>query len=147
MIKKLTATQRAKNARIYKQIRKQYNKIANKGIMTYVEYKNEVFMRSNALGINPKTAAIKLNNTELFVSRAERGRTNFIRGMKEKHNYAYNQMKNLSRNNKGQYVSMSNNLVWDEYFQAYVLGDRYLIELAYPDEVNIIDLETNEYVD
>jgi len=148
MRKKLTATQKAHNARIYKQIRKQYNKIADKNVMTYVEYKNEVFLRANADKINVKQAAIKLNNTELFVTRAERSRTNLINSLKKEHNYVFKKLKQLSRNEKGQFVAMSNNLVWDRDLDGYILSGRYLIEVSNsPEEVNVFDLETQTYVD
>lgn len=117
MGRKLTKTQKAKNAAIYKQIKKEYAK-TNKAI-DYRSYKARVLARMEAEGMTARKAAKKEANTATFVNPGERSRNNIIQAAK---NFdIYNDMKILSRDNKGRFVSVKDNLEWDKNIGKWVL--------------------------
>lgn len=140
-MKKLSKAQKAKNKATYKKIRKAWDN-TNKRI-TYKQFKNRVISKAKADNISIKEAIKKEANTETFVSAAERSRTNLINAIKEKHREAYDELRNVAREN-GKFIKLKDNLEWDENYGTYVLraGDNsYLIDVTNsPEEVFIREI-------
>ena len=142
--KRLSKTQKAKNKAMYKNIRKEYNKVKDKANVSYVQFKNRTLSRAKADNMTVKAAAKREARTETFLSAAERSRENILEGIKEKHAEAYSELKNLSRV-KGKYQSIKDNLTWDKKRNGYVLsaGDKqYFVDVSNsPEEVNIEEID------
>jgi hypothetical protein len=111
-MKRLTKKQKAKNKAAYKKIRKEYEKVKDKSpvTITYKQFKARVIGRAKADDISIKEAAKKEARTETFLSPAERSRENLLGALKEKHADAYKQIRNLSRDEKGQFTSAKDNM-------------------------------------
>ena len=145
-MRKLTKRQKAKNKVAYKNIRKEYEKVKDKSPvpMTYKQFKARVVSRSKSDNISLKDAAKKEARTETFWSPAERSRENLLSGIKEKHSEAYGRITKLSRNEKGRFTSVKDNLKWDKDRGGYVLksGNKsYFINVTNsPEEVNIEEI-------
>lgn len=143
--KKLSKTQKAKNKAIYKNIRKEYNKVKDKANVSYVQFKNRTLSRAKADNMSVKAAAKREARTETFLSAGERSRENLLAGIKEKHAEAYSELKNLSRV-KGKFQSIKDNLSWEKVGNkyGYVLNagnKQYFIDVSNsPEEVNIEEL-------
>lgn len=142
--KKLSKTQKAKNKAMYKNIRKEYNKLkSNDYNISYVGFKQRVLSRAKADNMTVKAAAKREARTESFWTAPERSRENLLAGIREKHAEAYSELKNLSRV-KGKYQSIKDNLTWDKKRNGYVLsaGDKqYFIDVSNsPEEVNITEI-------
>ena len=146
-MKKLTKAQRAKNKRAYKTIRKYYEKAKlkmteeQKRRIGYKQFKNRVKAKMKADDIGVKTAAEKVLNSEAFTSPAERSRTNLTESIKESFKNEWNDLRKLSRDEKGRFKKVSENLVWDKERNGYVLGGKYFIDVTNsPEEIRIIEL-------
>jgi len=142
--KKLSKTQKAKNKAMYKNIRKEYNKLkSNDYNISYVGFKQRVLSRAKADNMSVKAAAKREARTESFWKAPERSRENLLAGIREKHAEAYSELKNLSRV-KGKYQSIKDNLTWDKKRNGYILtaGDKqYFIDVSNsPEEVNITEI-------
>lgn len=137
-MKKLTKAQKMRNRAKYNYIKRVWER-TDKSI-TYKQFKNRVLNRAEAKNISYKEAAKKEANTETFVSAGQRSRHNLIQAIKEKHELDYKELRNLARD-RGKYISIEDNLDWDEDYGQYVLraGDnRYLIDVSNsPEEVSI----------
>lgn len=145
-MRRLTKRQKAKNKAAYKKIRKEYEKVKDKSPMpiTYKQFKARVMGRAKADDISIKEAAKKEARTETFLSPAERSRENLITAIKEKHAEAYGQIRNLSRNEKGRFTNIKDNMEWDKARGGYVLkagSKSYFIDVTNsPEEVNIEEI-------
>jgi len=141
-MKKLTKKQKRANKRVYDTIRKEYNAVKDKADIkiSYKQFKNRVIARKEAYGTTWKEAAKREARTETFLSAAERSRENLIEAIKDKHREAYNEIRNLSRD-KGRFVSIKDNLVWDKERNGYLLGGKYFIDVTNsPEEVTITEI-------
>ena len=107
--KRLSKTQKAKNKKAYKAIRKEYDKVKNKADVSYVQFKRRAVSRAKRDNTSLKEAAKKEAHTETFVSSAERSRENLLEAIKTKHKEAYSELKNLNRS-KGKYQKIQTNL-------------------------------------
>ena len=146
-MRRLTKAQKAKNRKSYAIIRKAYEQAKlrmtpeQKSRITYIGFKHRVqaTMRSNDVGV--KEASRKVLNSEAFTSPAERSRANLKGAVKDSFKEAYERMRKLSRDERGRFKRIEENLSWDKERKAYVLGGRYLIDVTNsPEEINIIDL-------
>lgn len=141
--KKLSKTQKAKNKAMYKNIRKEYNKVKDKANVSYVQFKNRTLSRAKADNMSVKVAAKREARTETFLSAGERSRENLLEAIKTKHAGAYSELKNLSRV-KGKYQSIKDNLTWDKKRNGYILNAgnrRYFIDVSNsPEEVNVEEI-------
>ena len=117
-MKKLTKAQKARNRAKYNYIRRAWER-TDKSI-TYKQFKNRVLARAEAKGISYKEATRKEMNTETFVTAGQRSRHNLIQAIKEKHDLEYKELRNLARD-RGKYISIEDNLDWDEDYGQYVL--------------------------
>ena len=147
MRKKLSKTQKAKNARAYKQIRKEYDKLIEKFKsldkevpISYKGFKNRVLARKDAYGMKLKAAIKKEANTETFVSAGERGRANFVNMLKNDHPDAWKELRNLSRNERGQYIKMD--IKWNKEAKRYEVNGKYYVDITNsPQEVIIEEIK------
>lgn len=142
--KRLSKTQKAKNKKAYKAIRKEYDKVKAKADVSYVQFKRRAVSRAKRDNTSLKEAAKKEAHTETFISSAERSRENLIEAIKTKHKEAYNELKNLNRS-KGKYQKIQTNLEWDKGRGGYILNTgehKYFIDVSNsPEEVNIEEIE------
>lgn len=140
-MKKLTKAQKARNRAKYNYIKRAWER-TDKSI-TYKQFKNRVLLRAEAKGISYKEATKKEMNTETFVSAGQRSRHNLIQAIKEKHDLEYKELRNLARD-KGKYISIEDNLEWDEDYGQYVLragNNSYLIDVTNsPEDVYIREI-------
>lgn len=140
-MKKLTKAQKARNRAKYNYIRRAWER-TDKSI-TYKQFKNRVLARAEAKGISYKEATRKEMNTETFVTAGQRSRHNLIQAIKEKHDLEYKELRNLARD-RGKYISIEDNLDWDEDYGQYVLragSNSYLIDVTNsPEEVSIREI-------
>lgn len=145
-MRKLTKRQKAKNKVAYKNIRKEYEKIKDKSPVpiTYMQFKQRVMSRAKADNMSIKEAAKRETRIDTFWTPAERSRDNLLAGIKEKHSEAYSRIRKLSRNEKGRFTSVKDNLKWDKQRGGYVLksGNKsYFIDVTNsPEEVNIEEI-------
>lgn len=143
-MKKLTRKQKQKNKTMYKVIRKYYEEAMshpNASPISYIQFKRRVKAEMIRSDSDYKTAAKKTANTESFVSPAERSRFNLVEAIKEKFPGEYKELRNLSRNKKGQFTSIRDNLVWNNELKGYILGNKYFIDVTNsPEEVIITTL-------
>lgn len=146
-MKRLTKRQKAVNARKYATIRKYYEVAKTKmteeqlSRITYKRFKKRVMAYSEAKEISIKEASKKVLNTEAFTSPAERSRVNLINAIKEKFPEQYKDIRQLSRNKRGQFTSVKSNLVWSKELGGYVLGGKYFIDVTNsPEDVIILSL-------
>lgn len=146
-MKKLTRRQKAINAKNYATIRKYYEIAKTKmtkeqlGRITYKGFKKRVMAYSQAKDISIKEASKRYVNSEAFTTPAERSRYNLVEAIKEKFPEQYQDIRNLSRNKKGQFTSVKQNLVWDRDRAGYILGGKYFIDVTNsPEDVIIITL-------
>ena len=134
---------------IDKQIRKAYEETGGFDIdgepISYRQFKERVYAMMKIHGITARQAAQKVLNTESFTSAAERSRENLIHAIRKEFPEDYKiivEYNRRMRDAQGHFVSTKSNLEWSEYYGAYVLGGRYLIDVTdSPKQINIIDLE------
>ena len=146
-MRRLTKKQKLKNKRNYKIIR-QYYEIAKTKMdeeqlsrIGYRQFKNRVLAHARWDNLTVKEASRKVLNTEAFTSPAERSRTNFIEGIKEHFKEDYKYLTRLSRDERGRFKALRENMKWDKDQKGYVIGDRYFVDVTNsPEEVVIIDL-------
>ena len=124
-----------------KQIQKVYDKLDNSKL-TFRQFENRTRARMEAEGLKAHRAAVKEANTETFVSAAERSRANLLEGLKEDFNDEYKELQRLSRDAKGRFVSVKENLVWDKDKKGYYLhtisGDYFIDVSNSPKSVEIV---------
>lgn len=137
MSKKLSYKQKLRNKRAYKQIRKAYNSLDQSDkpadeVVDYKYFKRQTIATAKAKNISVKEATKRVLNSENFVSPAERSRNNLIQGLKESFKDEYKQIQQLSRDAKGRYISIHENLKWDKDRKAYTFtgvgGQTYIID-------------------
>ena len=146
-MKKLTKTQKKKNAAIYKKIKKEYNKITEKfeavgkkNPISYRGFKNRVLSRKEAYDLSLKEAIKKEANTETFVNPGERAKTNFINMLKDKHADSWNELKLKSRDKFGRFKKMD--IKWNKEDKRYELNGEYYIDINNsPEEVIIGEIK------
>lgn len=91
-----------------------------------------------------KAITKKRLNRETYTSPAERSRVNMMQGLKEKHRDVYNVIRKLSRDERGQFKKVEDNMTWNKDHGGYVIGGRYFVDVQNsPESVSIIDLITN----
>ena len=163
MRKKLSKTQKTKNARAYKQIRKEYDKIVEKfkaaGKLkeletSYLGFKHRVLARKDAYDMTLKAAIKKEANTESFTTAAERSRDNLVNMLKNDHPEAWKELRNLSRYEgptirdeegkitfkKGQFIKM--NIRWNKEAKRYEVNGKYYIDISNsPESVSIEEIK------
>lgn len=146
-MKKLTRRQKAINARKYATIRKYYEIAQTKmtkeqlNRINYVSFKRRVMAYAQAKDLTIKEASKRVVNSEAFTTPAERSRVNLVDAIKERFPEQYKEIRNLSRNQKGQFTSVRQNLVWDRERAGYILGGKYFIDVTNsPEDIIIITL-------
>lgn len=146
-MRRLTKKEKLRNKRKYKIIRQYYEIAKTKmteeqlGRIGYVQFRNRVLAQQRWNNLNVREASRKVLNTETFTSPAERSRTNFIEGIKEHFKEEYKYLAQLSRDERGRYKSLKDNMKWDKDQKGYVIGNRYYVDVTNsPEEVIIIDL-------
>lgn len=147
--RKLTKTQKAKNQRVYKAIRKAYDKVKDKAKIkvSYKGFKSRVLDNAKANNISVKEAIKIESRKQNFWSPEERSRENLLSALKEKHRGAYDELRNLSRDG-GKFQSIKKNLVWKRgengSKSGYILkagNKQYFIDVSNsPEEVNIVEM-------
>ena len=142
MGKRLTKREKAINARKYKQIRKVWEK-TNKAV-DYIHFKRTTLAKAVAGNLSIKEAAKKTANTEDFVSPAQRSRQNLINSFKENFKLEYDEIRKMSRNNKGEFISLKENLTWDKNLKGYTFNSgtaTYFIDVSNsPESVEIYEI-------
>ena len=149
---KLTKAQKRKNATQNKIIRNNYNIIRQNypNKLLYMQYKNRVEAMMAAKDYTVRKAVAKVNNTETFISPAERSRTNLLNALKEKYTPQYKTIKNLMRDEKGRFISLEDinrKLKWtktkDKWGYTFMVNDStYLIDVSNsPKGVEIIEIQ------
>lgn len=137
-MKKLTKVQKARNRAKYNYIKRAWER--SDRAISYKDFKARVLARAESKGISYKEATKKELNTNTFTTAGQRSRHNLIQAIKEKHDLEYKELRNLARD-RGKYISLEDNLDWDENYGTYVLraGDNsYLIDVTNsPEEVEI----------
>ena len=109
--------------------------------ITYKQFKNRVRRYATAKDVTIREAAKKMSSTEGFLSPAERSRMNFVEGLKDKFPADYNSIRKLSRDARGHFKSVRENLEWNKDLNGYVLGGKYFIDVTNsPEQVVIITL-------
>lgn len=135
---KLTKAQKAANARTYKAIRKAYNKVKGQSNITYVQFKHRVQARAKSEKLSYKEASNRESYFIEYKTSGERRKHGFTEAIKEKFKGDYNELRMLSRNKKGQFVGIRNNMAWDKDMNGYVLGGKYFIDVSNsPEEIVI----------
>lgn len=138
-MKKLSKSEKLKNKRFYKQIKKSWETTDKH--TTYKQYKNRVLAEKTANDLTNKEAIKKVRNSEAFTSAAERSRENFIESLKSNFRKEYDKIRNLSRQH-GRFRNIKENLTWDKKRAGYTFTDTnnvvYFIDVTNsPEEVNI----------
>lgn len=158
-MRKLTKRQKARNKAKYNVIKRIFEKeVKPKSDLTYKQFKENVKGQLNVKRKRDekekqvadftkdeiKAAAIKESRTDTIWEPWERSRDNLLESLKEKHQDAYSELKNLSRGPGGKYQKIKANLEWDEKRNGYLLnadGKQYYIDITNsPEEVNIIEV-------
>lgn len=88
-------------------------------------FRHRVQAAMKAYDLSPLQAAKKVLNTESFTTAAERSRTNLLNSMRKEFNADYKYLvklnRQISRDAKGHFTSLKNNLQWDKDLGTYTL--------------------------
>lgn len=153
MSKRLTKSQKLKNARTYRIIREGYNQLMKnkpETELTYKQFKNRVMAMRKATGKSTKQSIAKVFNTQDIVSPAERARNNLIKALRNDFSNEFKKITSLTRDPGGKFISkdkLRSKLIWTTFgnkrgykFQS-TSGDWYFIDLSNsPIGVNIIEI-------
>lgn len=144
-MRRLTKKQKLANRRTYEAIRRGWNKTGGQDLeghkITYKQFKNRVKLRMQMEDVNARVAVRKELNTETFVNPAERSRHNLVQGIKEEFRGTYKEMLKLSRDSRGRFVKVEENLTWDNERGGYILGGKYFIDVTNsPKDVQIYEI-------
>ena len=148
MRKRLTKAQKLKNKKKYEKIRKGYNEVKDKNeLVTYKQFKNRVQAQMEANpSLNLKRAIKKVQNTETFISAAERSRTNLIEALKKDFREEYKKIRKLNgRDENRKYRKLE--LEWTEHDKKWsysftgIDGVKYFIDVTNsPEEVLVYEI-------
>ena len=94
--------------------------------LTMKGFRHRVLAKMEADKLSPLQAAKKVLNTERFVSAAERSRTNLLNAMRKEFYADYKDLvklnRQISRDARGHFTSLKNNLQWDKDLGTYTLS-------------------------
>lgn len=89
-------------------------------------FRHRVQAAMKAYDLSPLQAAKKVLNTESFTTAAERSRTNLLNSMRKEFNADYKELvklnRQISRDARGHFTSLKNNLQWDKDLGTYTLS-------------------------
>ena len=110
---------------MYTKIKKDDGTYESKAI-SKIQFRHRVQATMKAYDLSPLQAAKKVLNTESFTTAAERSRTNLLNSMRKEFNADYKELvklnRQISRDAKGRFTSLKNNLQWDKDLGTYTLS-------------------------
>lgn len=144
---KISATQKAKNAAVYKSIKKAYKGLkSNPAGLSYVQFKNRVLQQRGTTykgkKLGTKGAIKRVKGSTIFIAPKERNIINLYIGLRRKFPDIYDQIKNFCRDAKGHYMRPEDHTVWEKESDVYVVtngkGEQLAISMIRSPETVIL---------